>query len=200
MKFLFLSKNNFLSIICLLLLNLPLFSVETEENEWRKFFLSPNKKEFSEYARCLLSSDICEQKISHPFFSGKLGLFVTLKKSNQIRGCFGAFHHNSSEFLTLLKEYMQSAKKDDPRYIELTPKEFSQTAIIITLAFGLQKVSIDKEIDFKNLGIYLSSLNKVYVPGEIRSLKSFRSIMSENSSKEVFTFQAITFTIPKEDK
>jgi AMMECR1 domain-containing protein len=168
--------------------------------EWRNFSQTVESRQLVEWLRCLakakLSGGICKErlKIATPQFYGKLGIFVTLKKGKNVRGCYGAFFHSTPDIADVLSDYISGALLRDHRYKPIGLSELKQTEIIITIASQPSAVSGPDSIDTLRYGIALScgdSAMTVYVPYELRSVQDLRKLFREKECQASF-FEAVT--------
>jgi AMMECR1 domain-containing protein len=181
------------------------YPVDYEFEKWKKYSHSINAIQFKKSVRCIVESNLepreCE-KLETPLFYGKLGVFVTIKRNRQVRGCYGSYEHKTDDFSSIIKEYSNSAIKDDPRYYSIEYSELKESEIIITIARNPSPIPIHKDIDFKQYGIFIhsdSTSGFIYVPGEIRTKSSYTKLLNENANQKIEYFSAITIRIPPED-
>ena len=146
-------------------------------------------------ARARLTGRRCGERpeIAMPQVFGRLGLFVTLKKGNRVRGCFGAFSHNATDTGILLSDYLTGALTRDPRYRPLDVSELADTAIIITVTSQPMPVNDLSYVDVKHSGIALQCGDEtsIFVPAEIRSM-SYIEKKINGSVCQVSAFSAVT--------
>jgi AMMECR1 domain-containing protein len=167
---------------------------------WREFSQTAEAKLLTDWLRCrargILSGNKSgdKLKVSVPQFYGKLGIFVTLKKGNNVRGCYGAFFHSSPDIVEVLSDYLSGALTRDPRYKPLILSELEQTAIIITIASQPRVVDDPDLIDTLRYGIALvcgDGAMTVFVPYELRGVQDLRKYFREKDC-QALVFEAVT--------
>lgn len=102
--------------------------------------------------------------VSDPLFESKIGVFVTLKKNVELKGCVGRiipFKELKYEII----ECTTNAATHDERFSPIQFEEFDEISIEISLLFDIQKTNID-EIEIGKHGIYLEALGRsaVFLP------------------------------------
>lgn len=193
-----------LLFIIILLFSKPdkLLSVnEPMLEEWQE--LSKNillKKQIVGWLRCKAKAKItgteCSEKfeITTPPYFGKLGIFITLKKGKNVRGCYGAFSHASTDIAAMLSEYLSGALTEDMRYKPLEISELESTEIIVTITSQPYAVADADSIDVLRYGIALAcadGITAVYVPAEIKDTRFIQKKIKE-SECQISAFKAVT--------
>ncbi len=84
----------------------------------------------------------------------KLGCFVTLKKSGNLRGCIGTFSSRENLFDNV-KKMAIAAAFDDPRFDRLVKKELTDIHIEISVLYPLIKIASLDEILVGRDGLYI---------------------------------------------
>lgn len=131
----------------------------------------------------------------YPPFSGKYGLFITLVKDNQVRGCYGSFYPQFPEFETAALFYLKSALRSDARYEPLDLWEIEETSLIITLAGRPVPVNDPFSVDIFRSGIYVkyhSGDGAVFVPGEIKTTNYLLNKIDKSKVYAYYKFEALT--------
>ncbi len=180
----------------------PLESQSVEDpllSEWNDFSGKPESKKLLKWLRCQagarLTGTQCSTRFdaAMPGYFGRLGIFVTLKKGNRVRGCYGAFSHSIADAGSLLADYLTGALTRDPRYDPLDVSELADTRIIITITSQPFAVNDLASIDVRSFGIMLLCENEttVFVPAEIKNM-SYIEKKLKGSSCQISTFKAVT--------
>jgi AMMECR1 domain-containing protein len=196
-----------ISAVCAMLLTFMAFPPESRPfedpllSEWRDFSGRPECKKMLQWLRCQararLTGTQCSERSDPdtvlPLLSGHLGLFVTLKKGNRVRGCYGAFSHYTATTQSLLSDYLTGALTRDPRYHPLDVSELADTRIIITITSQPVPVNDISFIDVRHFGIELLCGNEttVYVPAEIKST-SYIEKKINGTPCQIAMFKAVT--------
>lgn len=125
--------------------------------EHQKFFLGLARKAIQQY---LESGKTLKIKIEDKELKEKRGAFVTLKVSDQLRGCIGYTLPYKPLYETII-DVAISAATQDFRFQPLTIEELSETKIEISVLSLPNPVQDIKEIEVGKHGIIISKgLNK----------------------------------------
>ncbi len=189
-------------VIMLVLLGFPLESLPDEDPAlaaWSDFSGKPECTRLILWLRCKakarLTGTSCDDRIdvAMPYYFGHLGMFVTLKKGNRVRGCYGAFSHSSADAGCVLSDYLIGALTRDPRYDPLDVSELADTRIIITITSQPFSVNEINSIDVHRFGIALQCGNDtaIYVPAEIKNT-SYIEKRIQGAACQVSAFKAVT--------
>lgn len=169
--------------------------------KWRIYAKSSDAKKMVSWMHCsmkaFLSNNNCRQlpDFSTPSYYGKFGIFVTLVKKGKVRGCFGAFNHQSDKIDDVLKDYLQGALKRDHRYQPLDAAEADEVDVIITVAGRKYQVDDIDSIDIVNYGAVVTMENneiEVIVPSEIKSIDALKRRLKGREINQVSVFKAVT--------
>ncbi|MEO0093481.1 MAG: AmmeMemoRadiSam system protein B [candidate division WOR-3 bacterium] len=122
--------------------------------------LSPEeKKELLKIARTTLEKHIRKEKIpefkpSSEKLKEKRGVFVTLKKHGELRGCIG-YVEGIKPTYEAVKENAINASTNDPRFSPVRPEELKDIDIEITVMTPLQRITDPKVIEVGKHGILI---------------------------------------------
>ncbi|MCK9229923.1 MAG: AmmeMemoRadiSam system protein B [Syntrophales bacterium] len=83
------------------------------------------------------------------------GAFVTLKQRGTLRGCIG-YIHPVKPLCKTVADAARAAAFDDPRFASLTPEEFENMDIEISVLEPLRKISTIDEIEPGRHGLYIT--------------------------------------------
>jgi AMMECR1 domain-containing protein len=99
------------------------------------------------------------------------GMFVTLVKNNQVRGCYGSLFLQGEKLYEQIREYIMAAATSDFRHSPVRASELSDIVIIISFIGPIEPVASISEIDPKVDGLLLRDGSKtaVLLPGEART-------------------------------
>ena len=192
-----------LCLICGLLLLTTAVNGEVGDEfaKWRVYAKSSDARKLVSWIHCsmkaFLSDNDCRQltDFSTPPYYGKFGIFVTLVKKGKVRGCFGAFNHQSDKIDDVLKDYLHGALKRDYRYQPLDAAEADEVNIIITIAGRKYHIDDLDSIDIINYGVVITSDNNetdVIVPSEIKSIDALKNRVKGREINQISVFRAIT--------
>jgi AmmeMemoRadiSam system protein B/AmmeMemoRadiSam system protein A len=117
------------------------------------------EKEILDIARKTIESYVREKKIpgiipESAVFKEKRGVFVTLMKRGQLRGCIGRFQPDE-DFLTVLQKMAVASATQDYRFSPVTADELKDIEIEVSVLSPLKKIeSLDEFVVGKH-GIYM---------------------------------------------
>lgn len=176
----FKTLRNFLIIsLCVVFLGpYHLLSGVVEEN--RDSFIQSsylNKKERSillQIARKTLEKAVSDQEIPEfadelekfsPNFNKKAGVFVTLKKGKELRGCIGNLTPNSTLFESVISNTINAAFFDR-RFYPVKEEELEEIEIEISVLSPIRKIDTYESFDMGRHGIILKKGNAsaVFLP------------------------------------
>lgn len=100
-----------------------------------------------------------------PLLKQKWGVFVTLHKGKQLRGCIGAIIGQQPLFEGIIDNTINAAVRD-PRFLPMTLKEEPEVTIEISALSPLQKVAKAEDIIVGEHGVYLikNGYSSVFLP------------------------------------
>ena len=173
-------KNKLMALLIILLAGISAgVTVEYSCLEaWDEFSRGPEKAGFmacvKETARSLLLKNESSFNCSVPSMQRNIcsGLFVTIMLKGKVRGCYGAFIHNNSSLLSIVKEYIKGALFLDPRHKPLERHELDEAEIIMTVTSNPEPVNDINEVDISDSGVFIECDNSykiVIVPAEYRT-------------------------------
>ncbi len=130
-----------------------------EEKPKREGLSLSEKKELLRIARTTLEKHIRGEKV--PEFTPlterlkeRCGVFVTLKKKGELRGCIGYIQGVEPLYQAVSTMAIQ-ASTQDPRFLPVQEEELKDIKIEITVLSPLRKISDIKEIEVGRDGIYI---------------------------------------------
>lgn len=86
--------------------------------------------------------------------NARLGLFVTLHKAGELRGCIGNFRSEKPLYENI-KDMARAAAFKDPRFAPVQPHELPKIHIEISVLSPLREISDIEEITVGRHGIYI---------------------------------------------
>ncbi len=92
--------------------------------------------------------------------AGKRGVFVSIKKKGQLRGCIGTIEPTKNSVAEEIIHNAISASTKDPRFPSITSDELDDLTITVDLLSSLEKVTDLNQLDPKKYGIVASSKHK----------------------------------------
>lgn len=87
----------------------------------------------------------------------KAGVFVSIKKFNNLRGCIGTFMPTQENIAYEIIRNAISAAVDDPRFPPVTASELNDLTISVDVLSSPEKISDISQLDPKKYGVIVSS-------------------------------------------
>jgi len=97
------------------------------------------------------------QDLPDEMINKKAGVFVSLKKHGNLRGCIGTFMPTKENIAYEIIRSAISAAVDDPRFPPVTVSELNDLAISVDVLSSPEEVSDVSELDPKKYGVIVSS-------------------------------------------
>ena len=95
--------------------------------------------------------------ISKEIINQKAGVFVSLKKNGNLRGCIGTFMPTQENIAQEIIKNAISAAVDDPRFSPVTVSELGDLTISVDVLSPPEEISDISELDPKKYGVIVSS-------------------------------------------
>jgi len=99
-----------------------------------------------------LPNDLPDEMIKH-----KAGVFVSIKKIGNLRGCIGTFMPTQENIAYEIIRNAISATVDDPRFPPVTVSELNDLVISVDILSSPEEISDILELDPKKYGVIVSS-------------------------------------------
>jgi len=116
-----------------------------------------------ELAKKSIEAYVKEKKIINPpdkladEMKGRAGVFVSLKKKGNLRGCIGTFAPTCDNIAQeVIRNAIESATSD-PRFPPVTKDEIPELEISVDVLTEPQKVSSIEDLDAKRFGVIVKS-------------------------------------------
>lgn len=90
----------------------------------------------------------------------KAGVFVSLKKHGQLRGCIGTISAVTGSIADEILRNAVSAGTDDPRFSPVTEKELDELVYSVDVLAEPEPISSIDELDVKKYGVIVSRGHK----------------------------------------
>ncbi len=88
-----------------------------------------------------------------PEYETRAGVFVSLKKSGQLRGCIGTFEPVRDNLAEEIAANVVSAAVRDPRFPPVTRGELPELDLSVDILGRIEKVDSEEEFDPRDYGI-----------------------------------------------
>lgn len=92
-------------------------------------------------------------KISMPELTTRAGVFVSLKKQGELRGCIGTILPTQGCAAAEIIRNAVSAATEDPRFHRVTPEELGDLVVSVDILGAPEKISSLNELDPKKYGV-----------------------------------------------
>jgi len=101
--------------------------------------------------------EIPQPKNIPPEMQGKAGVFVSIHKDGELRGCIGTIGSSEENIAEEIVRNAISASTGDPRFNPVTPDELSQLDINVDVLTEPELISGEKDLDPKKYGAIMES-------------------------------------------
>jgi AMMECR1 domain-containing protein len=133
------------------------------------------------------------------------GLFVTLVRNRQVRGCFGTMVPTGRSMEALVTEAALGAARFDPRNRPIRRRELADLQIILSFVGPTIPVMSMSEVNPKTMGLLVRAgqRNSVLLPGEAKTAgwqlkRSLRQAgIRRGEPIEMFRFRTVTVYEPR---
>ncbi len=133
-------------------------------------------------------------------FRERAGVFVSLKKHGQLRGCIGTFVPSTGSIYEEILRNAIAAATEDPRFPKLEPSELKDLTVSVDVLSKPEKISDISELDPNKYGVIVSkgfrrglllpALEGVNtVQEQLRIAKMKAGIDPEDKEVEMFRFE-----------
>lgn len=175
--------------------------------KWQEFSVTSDAVRMLSWAKELVmkeldtGSSVFKERLKSKFpencppFFGRLGIFVTVVKKGDVRGCYGAFYHRYNDLKSVLTSYIRGALRYDSRYRPVGIEEAGDVDIIITIASQPLMVNDLYSVDISRYGIILSLENgasMIFVPSEIKTHDYLKRKLGGRRTSGISAFRAVT--------
>jgi AmmeMemoRadiSam system protein A len=92
-------------------------------------------------------------KANIPELRGQTGVFVSIKKQGELRGCIGTFEPTKSNVAEEIVSNAIGAATRDPRFLPITPDELADLEYSVDILSKPELVNSTNELDLKKYGI-----------------------------------------------
>ncbi|MFH1449102.1 MAG: AmmeMemoRadiSam system protein A [bacterium] len=88
-----------------------------------------------------------------PEMKEKAGVFVSIKKKGELRGCIGTFQPTTSNIVLEIISNAISAATKDPRFKPIAPEELEELEFSVDVLAPPERIKSKEELDPKKYGI-----------------------------------------------
>lgn len=97
-----------------------------------------------------------QNELPEEIFARRAGVFVSIKKDGQLRGCIGTIQAVQSCIADEIVENAVSAAVRDPRFSPIEPEELESLVISVDVLGETEKISSPEELDTKRYGVVVT--------------------------------------------
>jgi AmmeMemoRadiSam system protein A len=108
------------------------------------------------------------------FLKNKAGVFVTIYKNKELRGCIGTYLPTKKNIAEETIQSAIAAATEDYRFGEIKKEELFELSYEVSVLEEPKPIKNRKELDPKKYGIVVKSLPKTYPTGLEVTLEGFR--------------------------
>ena len=129
----------------------------------------------------------------------KAGVFVSIKKKGELRGCIGTFEPTKANIAEEIIANAISASTHDPRFLPIEKEELPDLDISVDVLSKPQKVNSKSELDAKKYGVIVAAgprrglllpdLPGVNSPDEQIAICLRKAGIGENEKLELYRFE-----------
>lgn len=134
-----------------------------------------------------------------PEMREKAGVFVSIKKKGQLRGCIGTFLPSKRNVAEEIIHNAICAATQDPRFMPIEPLELNELTYSVDVLSPPEKIDSMEELDPKRYGVIVTSGNRrgLLLPDlegvdtieeQIR-IASMKAGISPHEDKEIYRFE-----------
>ena len=93
----------------------------------------------------------------HPILRGRAGVFVSLKKRGELRGCIGTIEPAHENLAVEIIENAISAATKDPRFRPVGEEELSDLVVSVDILSTPERVKGHEDLDVRRYGLIVKS-------------------------------------------
>jgi AmmeMemoRadiSam system protein A len=134
----------------------------------------------------------------------KAGVFVSIKKRGELRGCIGTFVPTTENVANEVIHNAVSASTRDPRFPPVTPSEFSELEYSVDVLSSPQRIEGPEALDPKKYGVIvkkgnlrgllLPDLEGVNTVDEQVRIAAMKAGISPGDDLELYRFEVKRYT------
>lgn len=138
-----------------------------------------------------------------PELKNRAGVFVSLKKEGQLRGCIGTILPTQSNVAREIICNAVSAATQDPRFCKVTPAELEELEISVDILSSPERIESMSQLDPKRYGVIvrcghcsgvlLPDLEGINSPEEQFAIACRKGGIHPNESIELYRFEVTRY-------
>lgn len=114
-------------------------------------------------ARAVIEEYVCTGKkkeipknLPKEMYTQRAGVFVSIKKEGQLRGCIGTIQAVQPSIAEEIRENAVSASVKDPRFSPIEPDELEKLSISVDVLGETEKIASPAQLDVKRYGVVVT--------------------------------------------
>jgi AmmeMemoRadiSam system protein A len=96
------------------------------------------------------------EELPEEMYSGKAGVFVSIKEDGKLRGCIGTIQAVRSSIAEEIIENAISAAAKDSRFSPIEPEELGRLVISVDVLGSMESIDSPDELDVKKYGVVVT--------------------------------------------
>jgi AmmeMemoRadiSam system protein A len=129
-------------------------------NDFDKQYTALARQAISHWLKTNIILDIAELELPATLTEHRAGVFVTLHKNGDLRGCIGTFKPTKKNIAEEIAANAISAAFCDTRFQPLEKKELDQVKIEVSVLKPRQEIKSKEELDPKKYGLIIETPEK----------------------------------------
>lgn len=113
------------------------------------------RKTIEEYIRKGQKIEV-PKELPEEMYSGKAGVFVSIKEDGKLRGCIGTIQAVQASIAEEIIENAISASTRDSRFSPIEPDELDRLVISVDVLGGMEAIDSPEELDVKKYGVVVT--------------------------------------------
>jgi len=93
----------------------------------------------------------------HPALRGRAGVFISLKKRGELRGCIGTIEPAQSNLALEIIENAVSAATKDPRFRPVVEEELPELVVSVDILTAPERVAGHEDLDVRRYGLIVKA-------------------------------------------
>lgn len=96
------------------------------------------------------------KKLPEEMYTQRAGVFVSIKKEGQLRGCIGTIQPVQPSIAEEIAENAVSASVKDPRFSPIEPEELEKLVISVDVLGDTEKIGSEDMLDVRRYGVVVT--------------------------------------------
>lgn len=140
------------------------FKEQYEEKERERIREQRSREDdYVRLARAVIEEYVCTgrkkkipENLPEEMYTHRAGVFVSIKKEGQLRGCIGTICAVQPSIAEEIRENAVSASVKDPRFSPIEPDELEKLMISVDVLGETEKIASQEQLDVKRYGVVVT--------------------------------------------